>query len=143
MTTHINCRFQLFFKLNIITCPVQHGLNGISHSYSWKNYFLFFHMLCGITAAGINKTMNGSFFLLQLQALLCCTSFLGQIISRCPFYLQGSNVLITNIWFSLILFAHSPADIDGEKAKLLEDCKCLSVITRQCEYLAMSLFLNE
>lgn len=30
VTTHINCGFQLFFKLNIITCPVQHGWNGIS-----------------------------------------------------------------------------------------------------------------
>lgn len=64
-------------------------------------------------------------------------------MSRCPFYLQGSDVLITNIWFSLILFAHSPADIDGGKAKLLEDCKCLLAITRQCENLAMSLLLNE
>lgn len=34
VTTQINCRFQRFFKLNIITCPTQHVWNGISHPYS-------------------------------------------------------------------------------------------------------------
>lgn len=87
VTTQINCRFQLFFKLNVITCPAQHVGNGISHSYSWQNHFLAYsipfvlpYMDVERSASGINKTFNGSLFLLLLHNLrLCSTGFLGQI----------------------------------------------------------------
>lgn len=135
VTTQINCRFQLFFKLNIITCPAQHVWIGIHHSYSWKNSFCLQHCfcssicLCGKAAARLKETVNANFFLLQLHNFnLHYTGFLrSNQIDKMPLYLQSSNVLIINIWFSLILFAHLPADIDGEKAKLLEDCKCPSI----------------
>ena len=85
VTTQINCRFRLFFKLNIITCLAQHVWHGITHSYSWKNHFLgpiasllfFPYVSVEITASGINKTFNGGFFLLLLHQLhLCSTGFL-------------------------------------------------------------------
>lgn len=49
VTTQINCRFQLFFKLDIITCPAQYVWDAISHFYSWKIFvsysmLLFFHI---------------------------------------------------------------------------------------------------
>ena len=102
VTTQINCRFKLFFKLNIITCPAQHIWHGIIHSYSWQNlfFFLFFFLPIAsllffpcvsveIIASGINKTFNGSFFLLLLHQLhLCSTGFLGLIKqTRHPYYL--------------------------------------------------------
>ena len=88
VTTQINCRFKLFFKLNIITCPAQHVWHGIIHFYSWQNLFFFFWPIASllffpyvsveITASGINKTFNESFFLLLLHHLyLCSAGFLG------------------------------------------------------------------
>lgn len=73
VTTQNNCRLQLFAKLNIITCPVQHGWNGNSHSYSWKNYV--FVLLCVIWDNCYRNKQTHEWELLspttsQLQALL-------------------------------------------------------------------------
>lgn len=79
VTTQINCRFQLFFKLNIITCPV-YSMDGMKLAipipgrivFCLQHFILFLHMLCGIAAAGINETMNRSFFLLLLDNFNLC-----------------------------------------------------------------------
>lgn len=49
VTTRINCRFQLFFKLDIITCPAQYVWGGISHFYSWERFFILQHCFCSST----------------------------------------------------------------------------------------------
>ena len=85
VATQINCRFQQFFKSNVITCPVQLGENGISHSYSWKNHFLptVFLLVHPYVMWGDcfrNKQGHAWELLLQLHhCKLCSAGFLGQI----------------------------------------------------------------